>query len=72
MLACLNTSAQLIHTRALAVPDAEHPVEAVGARPVKTSCCVPHKAVAASSSFTGWNTMFCAARYFFAFCGAWS
>jgi hypothetical protein len=29
----------------------------------KPSCCVPHSAVAASSSFTpGWNTMFCAFR----------
>ncbi len=50
-----------VHPRALAVPDAEHAVvPLVGDR---SSCCVPHTAVAPSSSLTpGWKTMWFSAR----------
>jgi hypothetical protein len=72
MLACLNTSRAAVHARALAVPDAEHAVELLVAGS-NSICCVPHTAVAASSSLTpGWNTMFWAARCFLACHSAWS
>jgi hypothetical protein len=52
-----------VHARALAVPDAEHAVELVGARRRKAQLLRAPEAVAASSSLTpGWNTMFCAFR----------
>ena len=72
MLACLNTSEQRSTPGPLPyqMPNTPSNFFDCGYR---SSCCVPHTAVAPSSSFTpGWNTMCCAARCFFALHRAWS
>ena len=73
MLACLNTSEQRSTPGPLPYQMPNTPSNLLLPGGAKPSCCVPHRAVAASSSFTpGWNTMFCALRYLAAFCSAWS
>ena len=72
MLACLKTSEQRSTPGPLPyqMPKTPSNLLVCGYR---SSCCEPHTAVAASSSFTpGWNTMFCAARCFLACHSAWS
>ncbi len=72
MLACLNTSEQRSTPGPLPyqMPNTPSNFFDCGYR---SSCCVPHTAVAPSSSFTpGWNTMWFAARCFFAAHSDWS
>jgi hypothetical protein len=63
MLACLNTSEHRSTPGPLPYQMPNTPSNLLVPGGAKPSCCVPHSAVAASSSFTpGWNTMFCAFR----------
>ena len=72
MLACLNTSEQRSTPGPLPYQMPNTPSNLFVSL-YRSSCCEPHTAVAASSSLTpGWNTMFCAARCFFAAHSAWS
>ena len=57
ILACLNTSEQRSTPGPLPYQMPNTPSYLFTPGGAKPSCCVPHKAVAASSSFTpGWNT----------------
>ena len=68
MFACLNTSDVRSTPGPLPYQMPNTPSNLLVPGGEKPSCCVPHNAVAANSSFTpGWNTMFCAFRYFAAF-----
>ena len=73
MLACLNTSTLRSTPGPLPYQMPNTPSKRLLPGGAKPSCCVPHTAVAASSSFTpGWNTMCCPCKCLRAPHSAWS